>query len=54
MLTEKQNNFETSYYISGDKRSLSSNFISSLEYLDNKHVLVGTRGGLDIYNPEKK
>ncbi|WP_163324731.1 hybrid sensor histidine kinase/response regulator transcription factor [Draconibacterium mangrovi] len=51
LLSEKQNRFEILVNIPGDDRSLCSSFISSLEYLDNKHILIGTRGGLDIYNP---
>ena len=53
LLSEKQNRFEILVNISGNNKSLCSNFISSLEYLDNKHILIGTRGGLDIYNPEE-
>ena len=53
LLSEKQNRFEILVNIPGNNKSLCSNFISSLEYLDNKHILIGTRGGLDIYNPEE-
>ncbi|WP_319479959.1 two-component regulator propeller domain-containing protein [uncultured Draconibacterium sp.] len=53
LLSEKQNRFEILVNIPGDNRSLCNNFISSLEYLDNKHILIGTLGGLDIYNPEE-
>ncbi|MDX8337760.1 two-component regulator propeller domain-containing protein [Draconibacterium sp. IB214405] len=52
LLSEKQNRFEILVNIPGDEKTLCSSFISSLEYLDDKNILIGTRGGLDIYNPE--
>ncbi|WP_321370016.1 two-component regulator propeller domain-containing protein [uncultured Draconibacterium sp.] len=52
LLDDKQNRFDILVNVPGDSRSLCSSFISSLEYLDDKHILIGTRGGLDIYNPE--
>ncbi len=51
MLDENRNNFRAYQNDPANPQTICSSFIASLDVLDKNHVLVGSRGGLDVFNP---
>jgi signal transduction histidine kinase/ligand-binding sensor domain-containing protein/AraC-like DNA-binding protein len=53
LLSENKNQFATFLNDPLDSTSLCNSFVSSLKQLDKNRILVGTRDGLDIFNPSE-
>jgi len=53
LLSENRNQFQIIVNNPADTSSLCNSFISSLSELDEHRILVGTRDGLDIFNPSE-
>jgi len=53
LLSENKNQFRVLTNIPADRTSLCNNFVSCFQELDKTKILVGTRNGLDIFNPDR-
>ena len=53
LLSENKNQFSILLNNPADSTSLCNNFVSSLMELDKNRILIGTRDGLDIFNPSE-
>ncbi|MCY1719466.1 response regulator [Prolixibacteraceae bacterium Z1-6] len=53
LLSEYKNQFRVLLHNPFDSTSLCNNFVSSLKEIDKSRILVGTRNGLDIFNPSE-
>ncbi len=51
LLDENSNSFRSYQNIPGDSSTISSSFISCIKNLDETRILIGSRGGLDIFAP---
>ena len=51
LIDETNNSFRSYQHVSNDSSTISSSYISCLENLDETRILIGTRGGLDIFEP---
>jgi signal transduction histidine kinase/ligand-binding sensor domain-containing protein/DNA-binding response OmpR family regulator len=53
LLSENRNEFRIIVNDPANTSSLCNSFISSLKELDEQRILIGTRDGLDIFNPSE-
>lgn len=51
LLSEDKNHFSILINNPDDSNSLCNNFISTIKELDEHRIIVGTRNGLDVFNP---